>query len=191
MEAQWVLAMHFLGITDDPKYPGVIQAILNEQREDGAWEVYHQSPMGDINTTVECYAALRCAGLRPGAEPVRRAREWIPAHGGLKKIRDFTKYWLALIGEWPWEYTPSVPPELIMVPNWAPFNIVGLAAGRGRRSCHWRFFACAGLCVRCRPRAAGRALSRGARSSTTRCRSRRRVSGRRCSASSRKACTVT
>jgi len=123
MEAQWVLAMHFLGITDDPKYPGVIQAILNEQREDGAWEVYHQSPMGDINTTVECYAALRCAGLGPGAEPVRRAREWILAHGGLKKIRNFTKYWLALIGEWPWEYTPSVPPELIMVPDWAPFNI--------------------------------------------------------------------
>lgn len=123
MEAQWVLAMHFLGIRNDPKYGGVIQAILNEQREDGAWEVYHQSHMGDINTTVECYAALRCAGMGAGAEPVRKAREWILAHGGLSKIRNFTKYWLAIIGEWPWEHTPMVPPELILVPSWAPFNI--------------------------------------------------------------------
>ena len=65
MEAQWILAMHFLGVKDDPKTPGVIRAILREQRPDGSWEVYHQAPMGDINTTVECYAALRCCGRTP------------------------------------------------------------------------------------------------------------------------------
>ncbi|MGB9604094.1 MAG: hypothetical protein ACPMAG_15020, partial [Limisphaerales bacterium] len=31
MEAQWVLAMHFLDIKDDPKYDGIIRAILREQ----------------------------------------------------------------------------------------------------------------------------------------------------------------
>ena len=63
MEAQWVLAMHFLGIKDDPKMPGIIKAILREQRPDGSWEVYHEAPDGDINTTVECYAALRSVGF--------------------------------------------------------------------------------------------------------------------------------
>ena len=65
MEAQWILAMHFLGIEDKKKLAGIVASILNEQRADGSWEVYHNAPAGDINTTVECYAALRCAGIRP------------------------------------------------------------------------------------------------------------------------------
>jgi squalene-hopene/tetraprenyl-beta-curcumene cyclase len=128
MEAQWILGMHFIGVKNDPKLPGVIRAILREQRADGAWEVYHQAPMGDINTTVECYAALRCSGFKPDDEPLRKAREWILAHGGLRKIRNFTRIWLALIGEWPWTFTPVVPPEMIRLPNWAPFNIYWFAS---------------------------------------------------------------
>ncbi len=128
MEAQWILGMHFLGIQNDPKQPGIVQAILNEQRADGSWEVYHQAPMGDINTTVECYAALRCVGFKPDDEPVRKAREWIFTHGGLKKTRNFTRIWLALIGEWPWDATPVVPPEIIRLPTWMPFNIYWFAS---------------------------------------------------------------
>ncbi len=128
MEAQWILAMHFLGVTDDPKLPGIIRAILREQRPDGSWEVYHQAPMGDINTTVECYAALRCCGFRADAEPIRKAREWILSHGGLRKTRNFTRIWLALIGEWPWSSTPVIPPEMIALPPWMPFNIYWFAS---------------------------------------------------------------
>ncbi|HOP98880.1 MAG TPA: squalene--hopene cyclase [Verrucomicrobiota bacterium] len=128
MEAQWILAMHFLGVKDDPKLPGVIRAILREQRPDGSWEVYHQAPMGDINTTVECYAALRSVGFKPDDEPLRKAREWILSNGGLKRTRNFTRIWLALIGEWPWEYTPVVPPELILLPTWMPFNLYWFAS---------------------------------------------------------------
>ena len=128
MEAQWVLAMYFMGVKNDPKHDGIIRAILREQRQDGSWEVYHEAPDGDINTTVECYAALRSAGFKPDDEPLKKARKWILSHGGLRKIRNFTRFWLALIGEWPWEYTPAVPPEMIMVPVWAPFNIYWFAS---------------------------------------------------------------
>jgi len=127
MEAEWILAMHFLGATDDPKLPGVIRAILREQRPDGSWEVYYQAPMGDINATVECYAALRCSGFEPDDEPLRKARDWILAHGGLKKTRNFTRIWLALVGEWPWAFTPVIPPEMIVLPTWMPFNIYWFA----------------------------------------------------------------
>src|ERR1700686_3696664 len=123
IEAQWVLAMHFLGIEDQKKQVGIVASILNEQRADGSWEVYHNAPAGDINTTVECYAALRCAGYPPGAEGLRRAREWIFARGGLSQTRVFTRYWMALIGEWPWQGTPTLPPELNSTHLWFPFNI--------------------------------------------------------------------
>ncbi|HWL52272.1 MAG TPA: squalene--hopene cyclase [Chthoniobacteraceae bacterium] len=128
MEAQWILGMHVLGITDDPKRDGVIRAILREQREDGSWEVFYNAPMGDINTTVECYAALRCSGFSPEDEPLRKARAWIFENDGLRKIRNFTRIWLALIGEWPWEHTPAIPPEMIFLPTWAPFNIYWFAS---------------------------------------------------------------
>lgn len=123
MEAEWLLAMYFLGVEGDPKYEGVVRSILNEQRSDGSWEIYYGAPDGDINSTVECYAALRSAGMSPQSEPLRKARRWIVDHGGLNGIRVFTKFWLALIGEWPWTGTPTLPPELIFLPSWFPLNI--------------------------------------------------------------------
>jgi len=123
MEAEWILAMHFLGVRNDPKQPGVVRAILKRQRPDGAWETFRGAPEGDISATVECYAALRCAGLDPNGDALTRARQWILGHGGFKHIRVFTKMWLALIGEWPWEGTPALPPEIILLPAWFPINI--------------------------------------------------------------------
>jgi squalene-hopene/tetraprenyl-beta-curcumene cyclase len=128
MEAQWILAMHFLGLRDERKLAGMVASILNEQREDGSWEVYHNALRGDINTTVECYAALRAVGYAADAEPLQRARKWIFAHGGLSQTRVFTRYWLAIIGEWPWQATPTLPPELICTPLWFPFNIYHFAS---------------------------------------------------------------
>jgi squalene-hopene/tetraprenyl-beta-curcumene cyclase len=128
MEAEWILAMHVLGAEDDPKLPGVVRAILDRQRADGSWEVYHGAAGGDINTTVECYAALRVAGEDPGSAALTRARQWILDRGGLVGLRNFTTFWLALIGEWPWEQTPTLPPELIYLPTWMPFNIYQFAS---------------------------------------------------------------
>ncbi|MEZ4601370.1 MAG: squalene--hopene cyclase [Syntrophotaleaceae bacterium] len=128
IEAEWILAMHFLGVKDDPKFEGVVRAILNEQRADGSWEVYYNAPAGDINATVECYAALRAAGFDPDSEPLSKARKWIFDHGGLKNVRVFTRYWLALIGEWPWERTPALAPEIIYLPSWCPLNIYDFAS---------------------------------------------------------------
>lgn len=128
IEAQWILAMYLMGVKNDPKYAGVVQAILNEQREDGSWEVYHDAPAGDINATVECYAALRTAGCSSDDPHLRKAREWIFAQGGLKGVRMFTRYWLALIGEWPWEATPALAPEIIFLPAWCPLNIYSFSS---------------------------------------------------------------
>ncbi len=127
IEAEWILAFHVLGNTQDSKIPALRQGLLDEQRADGSWEVYHCAPQGDINATVEAYAALRAAGLTPEAPPLRRARHWIETHGGLGRIRVFTRYWLALIGEWPWSKTPNIPPEIIFLPRRFAFNIYNFA----------------------------------------------------------------
>jgi squalene-hopene/tetraprenyl-beta-curcumene cyclase len=123
MEAQWLLALHFLGVADHPAHDKIVQAIVDYRRDDGSWEVYRGAPSGDINTTVECYVALRAAGHDPDSDDMRRTRQWIFDHGGLGAVRVFTKFWLALFGEWPWRHTPTLPPEIIFLPSWAPLNI--------------------------------------------------------------------
>jgi squalene-hopene/tetraprenyl-beta-curcumene cyclase len=127
MEAQWLLALHYLGATDHPAYPKIVAGIVDERRDDGSWEVYHGAPDGDINATVECYFALRAAGLDPHSDDMVKTRSWILDHGGLSQVRVFTKFWLALFGEWPWRHTPTLPPEIIFLPSWAPMNIYRFA----------------------------------------------------------------
>src|ERR1700761_8974281 len=127
MEAQWCLALWFVGLENHPLRRRLAQAILDTQRPDGAWEIYRGAPNGDINTTVEAYAGLRSMGHRDDEPALVRARTWIGSKGGLHNVRVFARYWMALIGEWPWEKTPNVPPEVIWFPKWFTFSIYNFA----------------------------------------------------------------
>ncbi|POF62053.1 squalene--hopene cyclase [Novacetimonas maltaceti] len=127
MEAEWCLALWFLGLEDHPLRPRLGNALLEMQRADGSWGVYHGAGNGDINATVEAYAALRSLGYAADTPALERAATWIARKGGLRNIRVFTRYWLALIGEWPWEKTPNLPPEIIWFPNKFVFSIYNFA----------------------------------------------------------------
>ncbi len=127
MEAQWILCLWFLGLEGHPLRPRLAASLLKTQRTDGSWEIYHDAPAGDINTTVEAYAALRSCGFPAGDPQMAKARDWIVSKGGLRNIRVFTRYWLALIGEWPWEKTPNIPPEVIHFPKGFVFSIYNFA----------------------------------------------------------------
>ena len=62
MEAQWLMACKFCGIESE-KNAGIIDYIVNSQRADGSWDVYFGAENGDVNTTLECYYALRIFGF--------------------------------------------------------------------------------------------------------------------------------
>jgi squalene-hopene/tetraprenyl-beta-curcumene cyclase len=128
MEAEWLLAYHILGIESDPKTSGVIDCLLSMQRQDGSWGVYHGAESGDLNATVEAYAALRVHGHSADDDHMVRARKHILGHGGVAATRGFTKIWLAMCGEWPWDGTPTLPPEIIHFPLWFPFNLYNFAS---------------------------------------------------------------
>lgn len=127
MEAQWCLGLWILGLDHHPIRKRLGSALLRTQRSDGSWQIYYGAPNGDINATVEAYAALRSLGFAADDERLRRARRWILDKGGLRSVRVFTRYWLALIGEWPWEKTPNLPPEIVWLPTWFPFSIYNFA----------------------------------------------------------------
>jgi squalene-hopene/tetraprenyl-beta-curcumene cyclase len=52
-----------------------------------------------------------------------KARTFILEKGGIIKCRVFTKTFLALFGEFAWFGVPSMPIELMLLPNWAYFNL--------------------------------------------------------------------
>jgi squalene-hopene/tetraprenyl-beta-curcumene cyclase len=100
--------------------------MLETQREDGSWELYHAGP-ADLSSTIEAYVALKVLSVDPQSEPMRRALRVIHEQGGVAQARVFTKIWLALFGQYPWTGVPSMPPELVYLPSNVPFNLYDFA----------------------------------------------------------------
>ncbi len=122
MEAEYLLLTYFLGAVEEERWRKVARDIQNRQCADGSWAMYYGAP-GDLSTSVECYFALKLAGISSDDPAMVKAREFILSKGGVPRARIFTKIWLALFGQWDWQGTPAMPPELMLLPSWVPFNI--------------------------------------------------------------------
>lgn len=126
MTAEHVLLLRFLGLDVEPIRSGAIRHMLGNQREDGSWALYLNGP-ADLSTTIEAYAALKVLGIDPGSEPMQGALRIIQEQGGVARSRVFTKIWLALFGEYPWDGVPSMPPEIVNFPSFVPLNLYDFA----------------------------------------------------------------
>jgi squalene-hopene/tetraprenyl-beta-curcumene cyclase len=118
MTAQHLFWHHVLGLRTPDLDRRIANELLARQRDDGTWAIWHEGP-GDLSTTVEAYAALKLAGVDPGP----KAGEFIRARGGIARTRIFTKCFLALLGQWPWQRVTPIPVELVLLPPSAPFSI--------------------------------------------------------------------
>ncbi len=128
VSAGYILLMYFmLGKVDPVRQQKVVAFVLSKQNPDGSWPSYFGGP-GDLNATIQVYFALKLAGLSVDAPMLRSARDFVRARGGIRKAGVFTKIWLAIFGQYDWRGTPSVPPELTLLPNWFYFNIYEFAS---------------------------------------------------------------
>jgi len=122
MTAQHLFWNHFLGLRTPELDRGIANELTARMREDGTWSIWFEGPP-DLSTSIEAYVALRMCGVDPGP----RAREYIRREGGIPKSRLFTKCFLALIGQWPWQRMVPIPPELVLLPPSSPFSIYDFA----------------------------------------------------------------
>jgi len=130
--AEYLMLYHYLGLIDPQRERRAVDYILSQQLPDGSWPIYYGGP-GDLSLTVEAYVALKLAGLAVEHEGMKRARDFIRAQGGVERSRVFTKIHLALLGLYPWEGVPHIPPEIIFLPKNFPLSIYQMASWA--RSC--------------------------------------------------------
>ena len=122
IEAEYLMLTHILGAPDPERWRKIANYILGRQQEDGSWAQYYGAP-GNLSTCVECYTALKMAGIPANSPAMTKAREFILSKGGVPNTRVFTKIWLAMLGQYPWKNLPAMPPEVMFLPTWFPLNI--------------------------------------------------------------------
>ena len=127
LESEWVLLMAFLGREDDERVRKAARYVLDQQQDGGGWSNYPDGP-ADVSVSVKAYFALKLAGHDPDEGYMTRARDVIRALGGAAASNSFTKFYLALLGQFPYANCPAVPPEMMFLPRWAYFNIYAVSS---------------------------------------------------------------
>lgn len=117
-----ILLMHYADHVDTALQEGLKNRILSEQNKDGSWSLYHGGP-GNLAAAVECYFALKLAGVSVESDAMKRARHFILTQGGAERSRAFTRIHLALFGLVPWSACPAMPVWFGPFPAWFPISI--------------------------------------------------------------------
>ncbi len=130
LESDYVLLQLWLhppvdGIWNPPTRPRIqkaAQSILDRQLPDGGFNIYPHGP-AEISACVKAYTALKLAGIDPQGPQMTLARDCILKLGGVQAANSYAKINLSLFDLFPHEHVPSVPPELILLPGDALYEM--------------------------------------------------------------------
>jgi squalene-hopene/tetraprenyl-beta-curcumene cyclase len=120
--SDYVLFMHWADEVDPVLQDKCVAHIRRRQLDDGGWNIYEGGP-SEISACVKAYFALKLAGHSPSDSWMREARACILRLGGIPRMNTYAKLYLALLGQFPWKYLPTIPAEIIFFPNWSMFNL--------------------------------------------------------------------
>jgi squalene-hopene/tetraprenyl-beta-curcumene cyclase len=127
LESEYVMLMAYLGRESDERVHKAGRYILAEQRPEGAWANYPGGPV-DLSVSVKAYFALKLCGYPADHPDMARAARLIRDAGGAAGCNSFTKFYLAILGQYPYDNCASVPPEMMFLPTWFPGNIYSMSS---------------------------------------------------------------
>src|SRR5262245_61298253 len=127
LESEYILARLFLGEGGDPRLRKAAEYVRRKALPGGGWSIYPGGP-ADVSASAKAYFVLKVLGDGVEAKPMAAARAVVLDQGGLDACNSFTKIYLAIFGQYPWERCPSVPPELILLPRRLYLNIYQMSA---------------------------------------------------------------
>lgn len=127
LESEYILLLAYLGRHDSVEAHKAARYLVEKQLPDGGWSMYPGGAI-EVSGSVKAYFALKLTGHPANAEHMRLARRAILAHGGADAVNSFTRFYLALLGQIPYEQCPAVPPEFLLLPDWFPVNLYSISA---------------------------------------------------------------
>jgi len=127
LESEYLIYLHFIGKLDARKLTKCANYIRSKLLPTGGVSIYPGGPM-ELSASIKAYVALKMAGDAADAPHMIITREAIVAAGGITKTNTWTKIYLAMIGLYPWDGCPAIPPELILLPKWFSFSIYNMSA---------------------------------------------------------------
>ncbi len=122
-----ILFMHWRGRVDEELQRKCADHIRRTQGADGGWNIFVGGP-SEVNASIKAYFALKLAGDSPNDHWMREARANILRLGGIPQMNTYGRLYLALLGQFPWEYVPTIPPEIFLFPQWFVFNIYEMSS---------------------------------------------------------------
>src|SRR4029434_1997957 len=125
--SDYVLFMHWVGEVDETLQRRCVRHIQKRQLSDGGWNIYYGGP-SEINACVKAYFALKLAGHGPEAPFMQEALHTSLRLGGITRMNTYSKLYLALLGQFPWKYLPSIPVEMVLLPSWSFLNIYKMSS---------------------------------------------------------------
>src|ERR1044072_2973454 len=127
LESEYLLTMYFIGRADSDRLRKTANYIRQKALPEGGWAIYEGGPP-EVSASAKAYFVLNLAGDSVDAPHMKRAREVIRNLGGLAATNSFTRIYLAIFGQYPWERCPAVPPEIILLPKWSPVSLAEMSA---------------------------------------------------------------
>ncbi len=127
LESEYILTMHFIGRASSDRVQKAANYIRRKALPEGGWAIYEGGPP-EVSASVKAYFVLKLTGDSADAPHMKRAREVIRALGGLDATNSFTRIYLAIFGQYPWDRCPAVPPEIILLPRSVPINLYEMSS---------------------------------------------------------------
>lgn len=127
LETEYLVYLHFIDQLAPERVRKAANYVRSKLLPTGGVSTYPGGPM-EISGSVKAYLALKIAGDPTDAPHMVATRDAIVAAGGVTKANTFTKIYLAMLGLYPWDGCPAIPPELILLPKWFSFSIYNMSA---------------------------------------------------------------
>ncbi|MET0413163.1 MAG: squalene--hopene cyclase, partial [Polyangiaceae bacterium] len=114
LESYWILIDRFMERRNVARVSELAQTIRAHMLRDGGWAQY---PGGPPELSVSClsYFALKLSGVPESDPDLQLCRDVIVTLGGAELSNSYTKYHLALFGQYPWSRVPAIPPEMVLL----------------------------------------------------------------------------
>lgn len=132
-DSPWLLAVPDVGATcevlladqlfhdlSEDERGSMLAWIRAEQDESGAWLDLSGRP--NLSMTALAWWARAQAGDDPESEDMVMALRAVHELGGAQRASFSVRLWLAIAGLVPWDWLPSIPSEMWLIPQYAPLS---------------------------------------------------------------------